>query len=117
MQSMSIWKIIIKEAMMTNPLMKGLRPTHPGAILREDILPALNLTKTQVAAALKISRETLYKILREEAPVTPSMALRLAKAFDNSPEFWLNLQQAHDIAETAKKDAMILQEVRLLDAA
>lgn len=102
---------------MTNPLMKGLRPTHPGAILREDILPALRLSKTQVAAALKISRETLYKILKEEAPVTPSMALRLGKAFGNTPEFWLNLQQAHDIAKAAVRDASVLEEVQLLDAA
>lgn len=102
---------------MTNPLMKGLRPTHPGAILREDILPALRQSKTHVAAALKISRETLYKILKEEAPVTPSMALRLGKAFGNSPEFWLNLQQAHDIAKAAVKDASVLEEIRLLDAA
>jgi antitoxin HigA-1 len=102
---------------MTNPLLKGLKPTHPGAILREDILPALGISKTAVAAALRISRETLYKILKEEAPVTPSMALRLGKAFGNSPEFWLNLQQAYDIAATAERDAGVLEQVQVLEAA
>jgi antitoxin HigA-1 len=102
---------------MTNQLLKGLKPTHPGAILREDILPALGASKTAVASALRISRETLYKILREESPVTPSIALRLGKAFGNSPEFWLNLQQAHDIAAAAERDAEVLEEVRVLEAA
>lgn len=102
---------------MTNPLLSGLRPTHPGELLREDILPALGISKTAVAGALCISRETLYKIIKEEAPVTPSMALRLAKAFGTAPEFWLNLQQAYDIAAAAEKEAEILEEVRILESA
>lgn len=102
---------------MTNQLLRGLRPVHPGAVLREDVLPALAIPKTEVADALRISRETLYKILREQAPVTPSMALRLGKAFGNSPEFWLNLQQAYDVAMLAKTEEKVLKEVRTLVAA
>jgi len=102
---------------MTNQLLRGLTPVHPGAVLREDILPALGISKTAVAAALRISRETLYKILKEQAPVTPSMALRLGKAFGNSAEFWLNLQQAYDVATLTKTEAKVLNEVRTLEPA
>jgi addiction module HigA family antidote len=102
---------------MTNPLLKGLLPTHPGEILREDILPALDAPKTKVAQALRISRQTLYKILDEKAPVTPSMALRLARAFGTSPEFWCNLQQAYDIAAAARKEAGVIGKVQQLRAA
>jgi len=63
--------------------MRGLTSVHPEVVLREDVLPALSLPKTEVVDALRISRETLYRILRGQAPV----ALKLGKAFGNSPEF------------------------------
>lgn len=76
----------------------GLKPTHPGEILREDVLPALGLTKVEIARRLRISRQTLYQLIEEQQPVTPAMALRLARFFGNSPEFWLNLQRDFDLA-------------------
>ncbi len=79
--------------MAGNPLLAGLAPTHPGEILREDILPATGLSKSEIARRLGISRQTLYDILDEKQPVTPAMALRLGRPFGNSPEFWLNLQR------------------------
>ncbi len=83
--------------MAGNPLLKGLAPTHPGEVLREDIIPALALPKAEIARRLGISRQTLYDILDEKQPVTPAMALRLGKFFGNGPEFWLNLQRDHDL--------------------
>ncbi len=80
-----------------NPLLAGLAPTHPGEILREDILPAVDLPKTEVARRLGISRQTLYDLIEERQPVTPAMALRLARFFGNSPEFWINLQRDYDL--------------------
>ena len=71
---------------MTNPLLKGLRPVHPGEMLREDILPAVGRPKTEIARLLGISRQTLYDILGEKQPVTPAMALRLARMFGGSAE-------------------------------
>ena len=56
---------------MTNPLTKGLRPVHPGEMLREDILPAVARPKVEIARLLGISRQTLYDILNEKQPVTP----------------------------------------------
>lgn len=102
---------------MTNQLLGGLPPTHPGEILREDVIPALGLSKAQVARALKTSRQNLYKILDEESPVTPSMALRLARAFVTTPEFWLNLQQAWDMALVGEAEAGVLDQVEALKAA
>ncbi|HEX2727373.1 MAG TPA: HigA family addiction module antitoxin, partial [Beijerinckiaceae bacterium] len=74
--------------MAGNPLLKGLSPTHPGEVLREDVIPALALPKTEIARRLGISRQTLYDILDEKQPVTAAMALRLGKFFGNGPEFW-----------------------------
>jgi antitoxin HigA-1 len=83
--------------MTTNPLLKGIAPTHPGAILREDVFPALGKPKTEIAALLGVSRQTLYDILAEKQPVTPAMALRLGKLLGNGPDVWLNLQRKHDL--------------------
>ena len=83
--------------MAGNPLLKGLAPTHPGELLREDILPALGLPKAEIARRLQISRQTLYDLLGERQPVTPAMALRLGKFFGNGPDFWLNLQRDYDL--------------------
>ena len=81
--------------MMRHP---SLIPVHPGEILREDVLPALEMTKTAVAGALGISRQTLYDIVNEKQPVTAEMAVRFGKLFGNGASFWLNLQRAHDLA-------------------
>ena len=73
-------------------------PVHPGQILREDVLPALSMSKTAVAGALKISRQTLYDILNEKQPVTAEMAVRFGKLFGNGPNLWIDLQCAYDLA-------------------
>ncbi len=82
---------------MTNPLVAGLRPMHPGELLREDILPAVGRPKTEIARLLGISRQTLYDIINEKQPVTPAMALRLAKMFGGNAESWTNLQRNYDL--------------------
>jgi antitoxin HigA-1 len=83
---------------MTKKLPKrGLPPMHPGELLREEILPALDRPKTQIAKLLGVSRQTLYDILDEKQPVTPIMALLLGKLCGNGPELWLNLQKRYDL--------------------
>jgi antitoxin HigA-1 len=72
-------------------------PTHPGAMLREMVLPALGLPKTEIAKALGVSRQTLYDILSEKQPVTPAMAVRLSAAFDTTAVSWLAMQNAYDL--------------------
>lgn len=83
--------------MTGNPLLSGLRPTHPGEVLREDVLPSLGIPKTEVARRLGISRAMLYAILEERAPISPAMALRLAKLLGTTAESWLNMQRDHDL--------------------
>ncbi len=73
------------------------RPTHPGELLREEILPASGLTQIELAERLGVSRRTVSEILRERRALTPNLAHRLARVFGTTPEFWLNLQQAVDI--------------------
>ena len=76
----------------------SINPVHPGEILREDILPTLPMSKTAVAEALGISRQTLYAILDEKQPVTAEMAVRFGKLFGNGGRFWINLQCSYDLA-------------------
>jgi antitoxin HigA-1 len=102
---------------MTNPLLKGLRPIHPGEILREDILPAVGRPKTEIARLLGISRQTLYDILNEKQPVTPVMALRLARMFGGSAESWVNMQRNHDLKIAEKELGDSLDAIPLLQAA
>ncbi len=71
-------------------------PTHPGALLREDILPAIGKPKTEIAKLLGISRQHLYEILREDRPVSAAFAVRLGKMFGNGPLFWVRMQAAFD---------------------
>jgi addiction module HigA family antidote len=72
-------------------------PCHPGALLRDIVLPELRVSKTDLAKALKISRQQLHAILREKQPVTPETALKLAAAFGGSAQAWLNMQAAYDL--------------------
>jgi len=82
------------------------KPTHPGKIIQEDYLKPLSLTITEIAATLEVSRKTLSKIINERGAVTPDMSLRLARAFDTTPELWMNLQKNYDLwqAEHISKD-------------
>jgi len=88
--------------MTSNPLLAGLRATHPGEILREDVLPSIDLTKTEIARMLGISRQTLHDVLAERQPVTPAMALRLSKLLGNNAQFWVNLQRDYDLSVLAE---------------
>lgn len=102
---------------MANKPFKGLRPTHPGEILREDVLPALDITKTRLALLLHVSRQTLYDLLGEKQPVTPQMALRLGRLLGNGPDIWLRLQGAFDLATQAKAMADELERIPTLEIA
>jgi len=76
---------------------KTRRPTPPGKILAEDILPTTGKSKTEIAKLLGISRQTLYDILDCKQPITPQMAVRIGKLCGNGPRLWLNMQSAHDL--------------------
>ena len=79
------------------------RPTHPGAILREDVLPALNITQTEFAKRLGVSRLTVSELLHEKRALSPDMALRLSKLLSTSPESWMKMQQTLDFWELERQ--------------
>lgn len=84
------------------------RPVHPGEILREDFLPEYGLTPGALAKALLIPRDRMEKIVREQRNITADTALRLARYFGTSAQFWVNLQANYDllVAEGKFHDAI-----------
>src|SRR5258708_31610157 len=87
-----IWRIIMA-------VKRALPPTHPGEILREDVLPALKLSVVDAAAKLGVTRQTLHRIIarRNPRPITPEMAVRLGKLLGNGPRPLVHLQNAYDL--------------------
>ena len=73
--------------------MTNRKPTHPGAVLLEDVIKPLGLTITEAAKMLGVSRKTLSEFVNEKAMLSPDMAIRIAKATNTSPESWMNMQQ------------------------
>ena len=92
-----------------------LKPIHPGEILREEFLAPLRLNPHKVSLALHVSAPTIYEIVKEERPVTIEVALRLARFFKTTPEFWINLQSRYDLEVARDKEQKkIEREVRPL---
>ena len=87
---------------------KSRAPTHPGEMLREDVLPALNMSVTDAARELGVSRQTLHRLFVGSIGVSPEMALRLGRWCGNGPNVWLKMQVAFDLwhAEQAMADTL-----------
>lgn len=92
-------------------------PTHPGALLREDVLPALRISVSEAARQLGVSRQMLHKIIKEKAPVTPEMAVRLGKFCGDGPDIWVRMQAAHDVAKASIAMADIVRRIPTARAA
>jgi len=76
---------------------RKMKPSHPGAILREDVLKEMNLTVTKAADILQVSRKQLSEVANEKAGVSPEMAWRLELAFGIEAQLWLDLQSQYDL--------------------
>ncbi len=87
------------------------RPTHPGAILREDVLPALGLSVSEAARQLGVTRQTLHRIMAEKVSVTPEMAARLGRFCGNGPGLWLQMQQACDLWRAERELRSELEQI------
>lgn len=74
-------------------------PIHPGKIIKHDCIEALGLSVTDAAEALGVVRTTLSRVINEKASVSPEMAIRVSKAFGGTPEHWLKMQLAYDVAQ------------------
>lgn len=83
------------------------KPTHPGAILRADVIEPLGLSVTEAAARLGVTRKTLSTILNERASISPAMAVRLAKATATSAESWLNMQMKYDLWHASRQTTKV----------
>lgn len=96
-------------------------PPHPGETLRQDVLPALGMSVTDVAAALGVTRPALSRVLNGRASVSPAMALRLERwlGIENGgrAEAWLRMQAAHDLAAAAKSAAPLLKKIKPVEPA
>lgn len=100
----------------TRPMKR--RPTHPGEMLQEDFMPDYGLTVAGLAEALGVSRQSVNELLRTRRALSPEMALRLARLFGNSAEFWLNAQRAVDLFDATQAIKQELAEITpLRDAA
>jgi antitoxin HigA-1 len=86
-------------------------PTHPGALLREDVLPALGISVAAAARALGVSRQMLHRILAEKGPITAEMAVRLGKFCGDGPGIWMRMQTAHDVAKASVTMAAIVKRI------
>jgi antitoxin HigA-1 len=86
-------------------------PPHPGEIVRFDCIEPLGLTITQAAAGLGVTCQTLNNLVNGKGGISPEMAVRLAKAFGSSPEFWLRLQVQYDLAQV-RQDKIRVKSLR-----
>jgi len=86
-------------------------PTHPGALLREDVLPALDLSVSEAARRLRVTRQTLHRILAGEQAISPEMAVRLGKFCGNGPRLWLAMQAAYDLWHAERRLAGELAKI------
>ena len=93
-------------------LPRNRRPTPPGEILRYEFLEPLGLTQKELAAALGITRVRLSEIIRGKRAITPDTALRLARFFDTTPEFWLGLQTDLNLWDTLKAHGAEYEKIK-----
>src|SRR5688572_24025716 len=80
------------------------RPTHPGAVLREDVLPALDMTQTEFAGRLGVSRLTVSELVHEKRALSAEMAARIGRLLNTTAESWLRMQEAVDLWEVRQHD-------------
>ena len=88
------------------------QPTHPCEMLREEFLIPMNLTQKDLADAIQVPYQRINEIVAGKRGVTPSTALRLAKFFGMSADFWMNLQVKFDLFSAQKKEQTILSKIR-----
>ena len=88
------------------------KPTHPGKLIKEDLLPETGISQSQLADLMGVSRRTISEIIHERRKITPDIAFRLAKVFNSTPEMWLNMQQAVDIWEINRNYGQEYEKIR-----
>ena len=87
--------------------MSMLNPPHPGRIVRQECIEALDLSVTEAAKVLGVTRQALNNLVNEKAAISPEMAIRLEKVFGSTADTWLRMQAAYDLAQARKKAGKI----------
>ncbi|HYR86541.1 MAG TPA: HigA family addiction module antitoxin [Terriglobia bacterium] len=87
------------------------RPTHPGELLREEILPAVEISQQRLADLLNVSRQTINEIVTEKRSVSIDMAYRLGRVFNMDPSTWIRMQEAVDVWETLQANAKEYEKI------
>ncbi|MCD6135792.1 HigA family addiction module antidote protein [Candidatus Bipolaricaulota bacterium] len=87
-------------------------PTHPGEILREEFLKPMNITQRELADLIHVPYQRVNELVNKRRGITPSTALRLARAFGNSPSFWMNLQLRWDLFQAQQTEEDELRRIR-----
>ena len=90
---------------------RKVRPIHPGEMLREDFMHDYGLTVSGLADAIGVSRQTINELVQERRAVSLAMALRLARLFGNSAEFWLNAQRAVDLWDAEQASGSEIERI------
>ena len=92
------------------------KPTHPGELLREDILPALGLTQTELAQRLAVSRLTVSELIHEKRALSADLAIRVAKLTGTTPESWLRMQEALDLWQLTREKSDCYAQIECIAA-
>ena len=103
---------------MPTPFKNGMRPIHPGEILREEFLVPMGLSANALAQGIGVPANRISAIVAGDRNVTADTALRLARALGTTPEFWLNLQQSYELrlVEQDKENAKAIHAIKRLVA-
>ena len=89
-------------------------PTHPGEMLLKEFLEPMQITQQALAQALGVPYQRIHELVNQKRGITPSTALRLAKFFGNSPDFWLNLQNVWELYRVQIEEAEQLEKIEPL---
>lgn len=95
----------------------GMRPVHPGEILREEFLAPLDMSANRLARAIDVPANRITELVAERRNVTADTALRLAQAFGTTAEFWMNLQNAYDLRTTEREAGPAIRKIKPLSKA
>jgi addiction module HigA family antidote len=87
-------------------------PTHPGAVLREEVLPEMNISVSEFARRIGVSRQILHRILAETQGITPEMALRIGRFLGNGPGLWIRLQEEFDLWQSEQRLRDVLDAIK-----
>ena len=93
------------------------RPTHPGELLREEILPAAKITQAELAKRMGVSRRTVNEICQERRGVSADVAHRLARVLNTTPDLWINMQAAVDVWDALDANSRDYQKIKPLKVA